>query len=328
MFKRGQIFTFMFNFVDAQQESDCTVPPLLMSEYERDIKNLALRRMYQCQSSDTALVNIPTHWQDTIAEGLAAIYNSDYLERDTVFDVYSIHDINTNTIQASKTLLIEVDTSYSWTQAWQNLNTITDNSYLDSLVSSQGLYLHAFYTSINYASLRVDSFLNMNAIGDSFEQVPGIISVSQDSYIGGAGKIIYDKIGDDWYFDFVYEWGDCPSGCIYSRLWSFKVSRDCSVDYLGNNSFNLFVDENDIQKEQHHIVLVYSNLGNNIITVKTNDTMFGSNYSVIDQLGRQVLSGKLDNAITSLDLGLVKTGIYFFQVLYQGEKITKSIIIN
>ena len=59
----------------SQVQSDCTVPTELMTYYERDIKQLAVCRMFQIHSADTARVKIPREYIDTIAGGMAGLIN-------------------------------------------------------------------------------------------------------------------------------------------------------------------------------------------------------------------------------------------------------------
>ena len=190
----------IFDIVNAQTNDS----PLLETEYERDIKNLALRRMYQVQSPDTTIIRIPQYWQDTIAEGLVAILNASSIpERDTVFNLYCIHD-NTNSIETFHSLLIQIDSSYAWTQAWQDLNSITGNAYIDSLVTRYDLNVDQFYNWSfgNYVLIHTDSLWNVYALIDSLKQEPGVIDGELNTMIGDAGKILYDKIGGDRYYSF------------------------------------------------------------------------------------------------------------------------------
>ena len=219
----------------AQVPSDCTIPPELATVYKSDIKNLALQRMYQLQTPDTALVSIPESYQDTIAEGLAAIFNAISLpERDTVFNLYCIHAYPY--LGAYLDIMIYVDTSYLWTQAWQNLNSITGNAYIDSLVVKYNLTVKDFYQgSWTYALLGTDLGLNNYSLIDSFAQEQGVIGGGINFFISAdeGFDIFYEKIGDDRYYIFDIGWGDCIAGCINHKRWEFKVSADCFVEYLG-----------------------------------------------------------------------------------------------
>lgn len=77
----------------SQVPSSCSAPSILLSEYDVDVKDLALSRILFLETADTAEINIPTSYQDTIWDGLAAIFNvySDF-QRDSVFDIYCIHN--------------------------------------------------------------------------------------------------------------------------------------------------------------------------------------------------------------------------------------------
>ena len=72
----------------------------------------------------------------------------------------------------------------------------------------------------------------------------------------------------------------------------------------------LGVNENQFAKN----FSVFPNPTNDIITVKIIDSDFGSTYSVTNVLGKQVLSGQLDELTTTVDLSQLTSGIYFFQV--------------
>jgi hypothetical protein len=218
--------------------SSCNVPPNLEQAYQRDIVNLAIQAMHEAQSPDTQLSHIPTVWTHSVKEDLAAIFNvSGIPERDSVFDLYCVHD-NTGPYQSFQGYLLEVDTSYSWTQAWQNSTTLTGNPNMDGLLAGHQLHLTAFYNwSIgSYALLAADSFWNMPPLLDSLSNVAGVLSAEDDAMFGIGGKIIRTVSGNDRLYDFYYEWGDCPAGCIYYRVWHFKVSPNCMVEYLGVNS--------------------------------------------------------------------------------------------
>jgi plastocyanin len=59
---------------------------------------------------------------------------------------------------------------------------------------------------------------------------------------------------------------------------------------------------------------VYPNPAYNLLTVKSNDGLFGSDYTIYDQAGRQVLGGEITDETLYLDVSRLQTGIYFIQV--------------
>ena len=50
----------------AQLSSNCNAPAILLSEYDLDVKDLALKRIYQIKSPDTSSIIILQSYQDTI----------------------------------------------------------------------------------------------------------------------------------------------------------------------------------------------------------------------------------------------------------------------
>ena len=137
--------TLLMNGLHAQVPSDCTVPPVLRQEYGRDVINLAMTQLYGAASPDTAYVHVPTNWTNPIWEGIAAIYNATaFPERDSVFNLYCVHD-QTSMIQTYQGYLIQIDTNFAWTQAWQNLTTLTGNAPLDAMLTRYDLELSQYY---------------------------------------------------------------------------------------------------------------------------------------------------------------------------------------
>jgi hypothetical protein len=68
----------------------------------------------------------------------------------------------------------------------------------------------------------------------------GILETEVNANIGLGGKISFEMLTNDRYYDFYHEFGDCSSGCLDHRVWHFKVTPDCSVAYLGFSNSSLF----------------------------------------------------------------------------------------
>src|ERR1035437_4640516 len=76
----------------AQIPSSCIAPPVLQTHYDADIKHLALKRIFNQNSPYKDSIKVPQNYQDTISQGLAAIFNlTSVIQRDSVFDNYCIH---------------------------------------------------------------------------------------------------------------------------------------------------------------------------------------------------------------------------------------------
>lgn len=69
-------------------------------------------------------------------------------------------------------------------------------------------------------------------------------------------------------------------------------------------------------------ITVFPNPATDFITIKSNDEVVDSKYSIVDESGRVVLSGKLYNSTSSINISQLTNGIYFFQI---NEKKRKSV---
>lgn len=70
---------------------------------------------------------------------------------------------------------------------------------------------------------------------------------------------------------------------------------------------------------------VYPNPSNNLLTIKTSDNLIGLEYFIIDQVGRQVLNGKLVNETGQIDISRLSSGIYVVQLSGQRKQSFKVI---
>lgn len=72
-------------------------------------------------------------------------------------------------------------------------------------------------------------------------------------------------------------------------------------------------------------ISVYPNPAIDLITIKTNSGLLNYPYIITDQAGRQVLSGKITNEITNIEIGTLEKGIYLFQIPGQKRQSFKLI---
>lgn len=231
---------FSINSLKAQVSSSCDVPSDLFAAYDLDVKDLSIIRIIESNSPDTSQISLSQEHQDTIWSGLAAIYNAFSIpERDSVFDIYCVHNESGRNSVLSDQLNIGIDASCSWFYNWENLTIYTGNTALDNLLQQYGFSIDDFHTyssGFTYASFSTDQIINMTALCDSIEVLSTEINFAESGYSMGDSKksMSYDRIGDEQFYNFRIGWGDCPSGCINKYIWSFKVNySDCSVEYLG-----------------------------------------------------------------------------------------------
>jgi hypothetical protein len=110
-----------------------------------------------------------------------------------------------------------------------------------------------------------------------------------------------------------------PFRCIISSGSCSDTSNVAVLTVNNNVGINQFAPDN--------LFSVYPNPAQTVINVKADSKLFGESYSVIDNTGRIVLSGKIVAEITSIELGNLSNGIYLFQVkdnLNQSFRIIKN----
>jgi len=333
-------FVLVCNILHAQVPSDCTVPQMLSNVYERDIKNMAVRRMFEVQSADTAFVNIPQAWIDTVAEGLAAILNATSIpQRDSIFNLYCVHD-HTTLMEIYNGILVQVDTSFSWTQAWQNLVAVTGNPAVDALVMNYDLTIAQFYNWSfgNFALIHTDSLWNIYALMDSLEMVGGILYAEPDAIIGAAGKIIFNQAGGERYYDFYFEFNDCFDGCDNYRDWKYKVNADCSVEYLGFEDWGAFgisplpvpsdcniftsVTENTNELKFR----VFPTPSGDVVTIRWNKEFTNPvDFILFDVSGREVKrTGNIIGTEFKIDISELPSSSYVFKIYQKGVAISSG----
>lgn len=306
--------------------STCIPSSLLLRNYEQEVRDLALQRMYAIKSADTALVGIPQKYQDTIMEKLAAVCNLDAsIEADSIFRIYCIHNFQT---YPKFSIYANLDTSYAWTRAWQAGQMITGYGQLDTFLKAHNVYLESYFT-LNSGSciavLSTEQIINTNAFMDSIVQFQGI-PYAERSQIMMPRAFYYNRT-DTGSSKFIFNlgWGDCMMGCICSKRWYYTVYDDCSVAfdssvydcdprYSGRpNKYNcnLFPIEVAQIEAQNMQVNIYPNPANNVLHIAVQTGSY--EYTIIDMYGRTVGKGEtFGNA--AVNINSLAAGMYIVRV--------------
>ncbi|MBC8485172.1 MAG: T9SS type A sorting domain-containing protein [Bacteroidetes bacterium] len=318
----------------AQVQSSCEVTSELEYYYKRDVADLAINRLFASNSPDTNQIEIPQVYLDSIWNGLSAIFNASSIpERDSIFDIYCIHNISYHTIMLLPHIYISVDTSVSWTSNWLNGEIVTGYTELDDFISNYDYNI--FSTHPNYASVVIysDTIINSYAISDSLTSFNGIETAGPIPMTIDANKIQYSVEGEYQYFTFTLAWGDCMSGCIYNHKWKFKVHySNCTVEYLGlesnaNNNFpnpincNITsVSDIDINPD---IISIYPNPSIDKISIKGERIQ---NIELLNGIGQFITSIRPNSNLTTINIEDLKPGLYFLKIDIDGQSINKRLI--
>jgi hypothetical protein len=311
----------------SQVPSDCTVSAALLGAYDEDVKDLALKRIQDLHAADTGSITISQIYQDSIWHGLAAIFNAFSVPaRDSIFDVYCIHNWSTFTKTICTAINVGVNPSYSWTHPWANLVTTTGNISLDNLLSAYGFIVTYYFQPIDIATLRTSQSLNLNPLIDSIETFSGVNFAERNCGAGDANVITYNMIGNEQFFDFTLGWGDCPSGCTTSYTWKFKVNySSCMVYYLGaflsggidpwplptNCHITSNTGLNDTKTTD---IGIYPNpLSSGKWQLSSTNDMIGKELKIYDAQGRNVSSLRITDATMQIDASFIARGVYLLK---------------
>ena len=308
--------------VNAQISSSCIVPQTVQNNYDRDVNHLALNRIINQNSSYKDSIVIPQNYKDTIWQGLSAIFNlTSIVARDSVFDNYCIHQA-VNIVYHK--IYVAVDTSYSWTHQWQNLISTTGITQLDNLLSMYGFTITHFSTfGSNYATLETTQNINVTPLCDSIATFNGVLYSEPVTNVGDGNEIVYNKYGNDRFYDFSVGYGDCPSGCTSRLIFKFKVYDNCSVDYLGR--FNYGMDilpaptncniTTSINEKELTNFNIYPNPAEDFINIETN-YLLNTNYNIINLYGQILQTGMFTNR-TTVSIKNLTTGMYLIKFYNQ-----------
>lgn len=308
------------HIVHAQIPSSCIVPSALQTNYDGDVKHLAFQRIINQNSPYKDSIEIPQNYQDTIWQGLAAIFNlTSVIERDSVFDNYCIHHFVSNICHF---IYVSVDTAYSWTHPWQSLNITTGLTALDNLLAHYNFTVYSYWSSLNIAKLYTTQNINVTPLCDSIATFAGVNYSEPIPSYGDGDEIIYSKNGNDRFYDFTVGFGDCPSGCTSTHTFKFKVYDDCSVDYLGvfdnitsGDIIPTPINCNITAKIENLRILsdytIYPNPVEDFINVEANTT-YNTDYFITNLYGQILQTGTFSDKIKIMTRNLT-CGIYFIK---------------
>lgn len=308
--------------------SSCTAPDSIVKKYNTDADRLALRKIHQNNLNYVDSVDIPQIHADTILNALLAVYNATTLPaRDTVVEIYEIHSFRDPDINS---ILITADSNLSWMQQFRNGVTLTGNPTIDSLINLYHLHLiPSSYIPYSFASpfpthkviMESDSNYNFLALTNTFLSISGVYDFTINTWTGGGSEITATIHND--YVELIYSvnWGDCPSGCMYSRYWEFKIYYDCSVEFVGSYGNSLTTTINERNKKLP--ITISPNPFNNHLNIYELNGSF--DYVIYNILGKQLAKGKLvENKIQGLDW--LHSGQYLIHIKGNGKSTTQKLI--
>jgi hypothetical protein len=213
-------------------EADLTETQRLV--IEEDAVRLAIRHLIEAGSPHASDVIPPAGLVASLYNALVHVHQMSHPVRDSVVDMYRIRTFPS---PATRELMVRVDPAREWTTAWKDLNAMTGDPSIDSLVEEYDLSVRIYYewTIGEVAVLRAARPLHVAALATRFEPIPGVIWAEPNGAIGDGNDIRARRHGDGWRLDYSVGFGDCPAGCINRHTWSFAVTAAGAVTFLGRS---------------------------------------------------------------------------------------------
>lgn len=212
-----------------------SVSDSLLDSYLEDASRLALREVARKGELAKQPVEIPEDLTLSLYRALLLVHSAtDIAARDSVVNLYRIH---TFPRPATRQLIVGLESSAEWAQAWREGKTETGNARIDALLRRYDLSLERFYdwSTDDAAVLQAAAPLNIAALAAEFAPLAGVRYAEPNGYGGDGNDIGAERIAGAWRLAYSLGFGDCPAGCISRHFWTFEVSDAGNVTYLGSS---------------------------------------------------------------------------------------------
>lgn len=314
---------FLFISVLSQAQivqSSCeTNDSVLLAKFKNYAEYMTFVYIHEYDDVTKDSIELSPVYSTQFLETILAVYNATSLP--IVDSIFNYHQIEPYYYPLVNTIELGIDEGY-WFEELIAENSTTGNVAIDSLFEKYSLSLNSYYGGelLDFYVAEFVSSQNYNTVTliKEFEFLEGVRNAYVTGIIGD-GNDITGSIEDGYTtIKFRKSWGDCPSGCFYSKYWEFKVYDDCTVEYLG-----VFGDVGvGIESLDKQNISIYPNPFENTITI-TEDT----EYSICDMNGKLVVEGfSKDGKITGLDK--LTNQHYILNLMIEGKKISKLVLKN
>jgi hypothetical protein len=304
--------------------SSCTAHDSIVQKYEYHAAQLALRRIYSEGFPAQFDEIIASESRDSVMHALIAVYNATSLPaRDTVvaFDIYPSQEVGMRWIN------IEADSNAGWMQELLAYNTSTGNSALDDMIATyEGQVSFAWnpsWTSIAVAHIELNDYYNLQQIIETYslDTLSGLENINLISGGLDSDDLYFDVFNGYRQLNYVHKWGDCPSGCTYSRTYTFNVYPDCAVEYVGSFGDPVV----SVTKTAEDLKISVTNPIDESIYIFSGDQYLTNfDYDISSMNGQFSKKGHADNGI--IDCSSFDPGIYFLTLQQQNRFHTVRVV--
>lgn len=205
----------------------------LSLKYREDAARLCLRDELTRTRPKDADAFLPKESTDFYFKSLKAIYLHS-LENGEVPDI--VKDIHTFPNPNLQEVLLVLEKDAPFAEKWKNGTLTTGNATIDGLTSKYSLTIKSYRDGGlgPMVTLRSKVYLNTTHLSKELTACDGIRFAEPEAPMGDGNNIESAPGGKNAFgFKFSEGWGDCPSGCINRRYYTFYVSPEGAVQYMG-----------------------------------------------------------------------------------------------
>lgn len=197
-----------------------------------DATDFAVDYLFETQHTDTSKVIVPINIVNQYLFPLARLY--DARNEISLLDTLIIQKRVLKYEVSSYGVILRVDTICDWVQNLMHGVTPTGNFIIDSLSNLYDLQFESFAPWGNLIYFKtIQTPMNNYALSNALRAVPEILFAVPNYCIRTQTKLEIVPSATSTIVHFYYGYGDCPSGCSGYERWSFSVSTDYKVTYLG-----------------------------------------------------------------------------------------------
>lgn len=205
--------------------------------------------------------------------------------------------------------------SLDWGANWVSVNNGLNGATNFRAIESKGNTLFAAGPTGTGVFRSIDLGANWTLLGG------GLTSGSYRGFASNSQLIVAGSFGDGVFYsiDNGDNWTEINSGLTDLTIFDLELNDSHIVVATNTKGVfrfalsNLNLSTNILGSKDSQTIKFYPNPTTNQINLKTESSLLGADYSIFNNFGKIVLSGKINTENTIIDLGNLSSGVYFFK---------------
>lgn len=221
------------------QDVDLKLSAPLQKKYEKDATRLALRLISESEEYHKLDVEVPEQAITPIYNALVSIHNSNL---DAAKMVTEIHKLHTFPVPSVDHFFVVYNRKAEWAIPLRLGDNSTDSDQINELLDHYGLVIdkHVEWDEEkNSFHVKATKSLNIAAIAKEFSAIEDIVLVDLLMPSGDGNDIEVKQLENGLEVKYLIKFGSCISGCKNQHVWTFKVSNQNEVTFIGESGDEL-----------------------------------------------------------------------------------------